>query len=122
MLNSSKRGVIVLFACLLLVALAKPIPGIEEQTQGTDNISRNKGTGSAEDPYIVPKTESGIKVDAVLDEDVWEEALVLGHFYEVRPGENVTPPVKTEVLLFVHTGPLEGPRHFGRGRLGSPYL
>jgi hypothetical protein len=90
---------IVLFACLLIVALAKPIPGMAAQTPGMDNVSRNKGTGTTEDPYIIPKTDSGIKVDAVLDEAVWEEALVLGHFYEVRPGENVTPPVKTEVLL-----------------------
>ena len=99
MLNPSTRGVIVLFACLFLVALAKPVPGIAEQTPGMDNASRNKGTGTAVDPYIVPKTESGIKVDAVLDEEVWEEALVLELNYEVRPGENVTPPVRTEVLL-----------------------
>jgi hypothetical protein len=57
------------------------------------------GSGTAEDPYIVPKTEFGITVDAVLDEGAWQDALVLELKYEVRPGENVTPPVRTEVLL-----------------------
>lgn len=99
MLNPSTRRVIVLLSCLLVIAFAKPIPVIAEQTQGMDNESRNKGTGTALDPYVVPKTESGIKVDAILDEDVWKEALVLELNYEVRPGENVTPPVRTEVLL-----------------------
>ena len=99
MLNPSTRRIIILFACLLIIVLAMPIQGMEEQTPGKDNTSRNEGTGTAEDPYVVPKTESGIKVDAVLDEKVWEEALVLGLDYEVRPGENVTPPVRTEVLL-----------------------
>jgi hypothetical protein len=47
----------------------------------------------------VPKTESEVRVDAVLDEEAWENALVLELKYEVRPGENVTPPVRTEVLL-----------------------
>ncbi|UCC40236.1 MAG: hypothetical protein JSV96_01925, partial [Candidatus Aminicenantes bacterium] len=74
MLNPSTRRFIILFACLLILALAKPVPGIAERTIETDNASRNEGTGTAEDPYIVPKTESGIKVDAVLDEAVWEEA------------------------------------------------
>lgn len=99
MLNSSTRKLIVLFSCLLIVAFTKPIQGIEQQTPEADNLSRNKGTGTAVEPYIVPKTGSGIKVDAVLDEKVWEETFVLELNYEVRPGENVTPPVRTEVLL-----------------------
>ncbi len=99
MMNSCNRGMIILFACLFIVTFAKPIPGIAAKTPGMEDASRNKGTGTAEDPYIIPKTDSAIKVDAILDEPVWEEALVLGHFYEVRPGENVTPPVRTEVLL-----------------------
>lgn len=59
----------------------------------------NYGSGTAEDPYIVPKTEFEVTVDAVLDEGAWKDALVLELKYEVRPGENVTPPVRTEVLL-----------------------
>jgi hypothetical protein len=40
-----------------------------------------------------------IQVDAVLDEHAWSKALKLELSYEVRPGENVPPPVRTEVLL-----------------------
>jgi len=51
----------------------------------------------------VPKTEIEITLDAVLDEAAWQNALVLELKYEVRPGENVTPPVRTEVLLTYDT-------------------
>ena len=57
------------------------------------------GSGTAEDPYTVPKTQVEIKVDAVLDESAWDEALILPLLYEVLPGENITPPVTSEVLL-----------------------
>jgi hypothetical protein len=53
----------------------------------------------SQEPLLVPKTASGITVDAVLDEGAWQEALVIELNYEVRPGENVPPPVSTEVLL-----------------------
>jgi hypothetical protein len=61
--------------------------------------SGNNGPGTFENPYVVPRTESEIKVDALLSEDAWRNALVLELNYEVRPGENVPPPVRTEVLL-----------------------
>jgi hypothetical protein len=63
------------------------------------SMNRNHGTGTAEDPYIVPQSESEIKVDAILGEEAWKKALLLELKYEVRPGENVPPPVRTEVLL-----------------------
>ncbi|UCF77937.1 MAG: carbohydrate binding family 9 domain-containing protein [Candidatus Eiseniibacteriota bacterium] len=50
-------------------------------------------------PYRVPEVDSDIAVDGVLDEDLWQNALVLELDYEVRPGENIPPPVRTEVLL-----------------------
>jgi hypothetical protein len=59
----------------------------------------NNGSGTSEDPYIVPETKSEIVVDAILDEVAWQKALALELKYEVWPGENVTPPVRTEVLL-----------------------
>ena len=61
--------------------------------------NENNGSGTTEDPYIVPITDAKIAVDAVLDEEAWQKALTLELKYEVRPGENVTPPVRTEVLL-----------------------
>ncbi|MCP5102679.1 MAG: carbohydrate binding family 9 domain-containing protein [bacterium] len=49
--------------------------------------------------YRVPRVDSKIKADGVLDEDIWQKALVLELNYEVQPGENIKPPVRTEVLL-----------------------
>ncbi len=50
-------------------------------------------------PHRVPRIESTVEVDGVLDEEIWNRALTLELKYEVRPGENVEPPVRTEVLL-----------------------
>ncbi|MCU0289240.1 MAG: carbohydrate binding family 9 domain-containing protein, partial [Acidobacteria bacterium] len=52
-------------------------------------------------PYRIPKVLDSIKisVDGNLDEPFWQKALMLELKYEVMPGENTTPPVKTEVLL-----------------------
>jgi len=86
--------VLVISLSIFLASMVFPAP-----TSPRDSGSGNHGTGTAEDPYIVPRTESEIRLDAVLDEEAWENALVLELKYEVRPGENVTPPVRTEVLL-----------------------
>lgn len=54
---------------------------------------------SGKTPHRVPRVNSQIHVDAVLDEEVWQQALVMELDYEVRPGENIPAPVRTEVLL-----------------------
>ncbi len=50
-------------------------------------------------PYRIPLLQGEVSADGVLDESVWSDALVMKLEYEVRPGENVPPPVETEVLL-----------------------
>ncbi|MBN2603792.1 MAG: carbohydrate binding family 9 domain-containing protein [Candidatus Thermoplasmatota archaeon] len=72
---------------------------ISSQAQIATNLYQNQGAGTSEDPYIVPKTDIEITVNAVLDETAWSHALKLELNYEVRPGENVTPAVRTEVLI-----------------------
>ena len=51
------------------------------------------------EPHQVPRVTGKVKIDGVLDEAVWQEALILELKYEVEPGENIKAPVKTEVLL-----------------------
>ena len=63
----------------------------------SENI--NHGRGTSEDPYLVPKASSSIKIDAVLDEEAWKKALLLEIATEVWPLENKPAPVKTELLL-----------------------
>ena len=85
---------LVISLSVLLIIIC--IPGSAfPQASGREN----QGTGTMADPYTVPKTEAEIRVDAILDEPAWDNALLLELKYEVRPGENVPPPVRTEVLL-----------------------
>ncbi len=55
--------------------------------------------GLGKTPHRVPAASSKIRVDARLDEAAWQKALVLELNYEFLPGENIKPPVRTEVLL-----------------------
>ncbi len=49
--------------------------------------------------HNIPEVKSEIKADGLMDEAIWQKALKLNLKYEVNPGENIEPPVKTEVYL-----------------------
>jgi len=49
--------------------------------------------------YTVPKINSSINVDAILDETFWQKAVKIDANIEVGPGDNIEAPVKTEVLM-----------------------
>jgi len=74
---------------LLFFIVHFPLFGLDEKGQ----------PGTQENPYSVPKAASSVKIDGVLDEEAWVHARVLELNYEISPRENVTPPVRTEVLL-----------------------
>ncbi len=57
------------------------------------------GAGTKESPYIIPRIQSSLKIDGVLDEEGWAKARVLELNYEISPRENVAPPVRTEILI-----------------------
>lgn len=78
-----------LFLIALILILQFPVLGLDDQGK----------PGTLENPYSVPKATSPMKIDGVLDEEAWANARVLELNYEVRPRENVKPPVRTEVLL-----------------------
>ena len=50
--------------------------------------------------HQLPHLDSTIAVDASLDEPIWQQALKVDLNYETDPGENIAPPVKTQVYLF----------------------
>jgi hypothetical protein len=50
-------------------------------------------------PYRVPGIDTKIRIDGVLDDEGWKKALKLELDYEFSPGENIQPPVRTEVFL-----------------------
>ncbi len=47
----------------------------------------------------VPRFDEPIKVDGRLDESAWATALAIDLRYEVDPGENIPPPVRTVCLI-----------------------
>ncbi|MDX1630545.1 MAG: DUF5916 domain-containing protein, partial [Thermoanaerobaculia bacterium] len=47
----------------------------------------------------IPEIRTPIRIDGLLEEKAWDEALVRSLEYETRPGENVEAPVETEVHL-----------------------
>ena len=49
--------------------------------------------------FPVARTDLQITVDGALDEPAWAEALVLNLDYEVQPGDNIPPPVRTELRV-----------------------
>ena len=48
--------------------------------------------------FEIRRAAGPIKIDGVLDEPAWAEALAFELPYEWSPGDNVTPPVETEFL------------------------
>jgi len=50
-------------------------------------------------PHRVPEINTKIRIDGVLDDEGWNNALKLELEYEYSPGENIKPPVRTEVFL-----------------------
>jgi len=51
------------------------------------------------DPCRIPRATSTIRVDAILDEQAWRDALRVELNYEIEPGENIAPPVRAEALI-----------------------
>ena len=49
--------------------------------------------------YTVTRATSAVKVDGVLDEDAWANAVVIKILYEYLPGDNIPAPVETDCLV-----------------------
>ncbi|MDX1632178.1 MAG: DUF5916 domain-containing protein [Thermoanaerobaculia bacterium] len=72
---------------------------------GTGTVPRSPeeepptGKDVVEVQYEIPRTSGPIEVDGRLDEEAWEEAAEISADYEIMPGENVQPPVRTDCRL-----------------------
>lgn len=64
-----------------------------EVSAPTDSLTGNRRL------YHIPRVNGTVTVDAVLDEPIWKDAVVVEANYEVFPADNVPAPVKTEALL-----------------------
>jgi len=81
------HGVVAAAVSLAAILLTLPAPPARA-------VDRRNNT-----PHEVPLVTSEVAVDGVLDEEVWDRALVMRVDTEVRPGENVPAPVRTDMLL-----------------------
>ncbi len=73
---------IVAFSCVAVVA-------------GADDSMPCAGSS----PTACRHGTSEVTIDGVIDEQAWVDALILELRYEVSPGENIRPPVRTVVFL-----------------------
>ena len=88
---------ILLFTITASVRAACPV--LDDNAQTTARAGQETDPESGKPLHRVPRVNSKINVDAVLDEPFWSEALVMTLDYEVEPGENIQPPVRTEVYI-----------------------
>ncbi|MDT7605449.1 MAG: hypothetical protein QOF61_3446 [Acidobacteriota bacterium] len=50
-------------------------------------------------PLRIPRFEKPPAIDGKLDDEAWKHAAVLKDFYQINPGDNITPSKPTEVLI-----------------------
>jgi hypothetical protein len=50
-------------------------------------------------PVRLPKLETPPLIDGKLDDEIWKKAAIFKDFYQVQPGDNITPSQKTEVWM-----------------------
>ena len=81
------------FLGLLMILLVCPVLSQNEPAGVT------QGKGSIEDPFIIPETDSSIKVDGKMDDKAWESALKLDVSFESWPGDGNPAPIKTYCYL-----------------------
>jgi len=96
--NQLKDKAILIGMMLLLAAV---VPGA--------NLSLSAQTAEPGEKYPparhfeVKAAVSDIEIDGCLNETAWAQAAIIPLLYEWSPGDNVTPPVKTECLVTFST-------------------
>ena len=53
----------------------------------------------AESSARIPKAEGAVAIDGIIQESAWETALIFSKFYEIDPGDNTEPSVRTIAYL-----------------------
>lgn len=49
---------------------------------------------------VIPKLDAEVRIDGVLDDDAWSQALLIDDFHQYEPVEYAEPSQKTEVWIF----------------------
>lgn len=72
--------------------------GLAQENPATDSAKSNFQPNKNLE-IIVPKLNSGIKIDGAVDDDGWIKAARVGNFCEIEPGDNCKPQVETEAFM-----------------------
>ena len=84
---SPVKGIVFFLSTFFVMAMAQQVFSDDGAVKGKDI------------PFSVPRIETPVKIDAILDEEAWQKAVKVDANIEVRPGENIPAPVKTEALI-----------------------
>lgn len=108
--GTRKRAAMRLVAVLLATAVARPAVA---QSGASDAVADSAAAALAAKPgggatrSVVLRLAAGrIRVDGVMDEPAWSDALVIPVAYEVYPGDNLPAPVATECRVTYDTDAL----------------
>ena len=66
---------------------------------GQPRIAAASDISPSGDPIRIPRADSPIRVDGILDDADWTAAPMIELGYEIMPGENIEAPVRTECRL-----------------------
>jgi hypothetical protein len=91
----NKMNAVMVLLLLSLLSLVLPIRALDAFAGETPEPGRKTH-------HRIPKLDKGIKVDGVLDDETWQQALKLELRYETWPGENLPALARTEVFIY-HT-------------------
>jgi hypothetical protein len=103
-MNPMRWPAVLLALALPAVAAAQqppavPPPAVQQSQPGSPERPAPPQPVPGLRQFQVTRAGTPIKVDGVLDDDAWKTATVVDLPYEWFPGNNTTPPVKTEALV-----------------------
>src|SRR5947208_5738244 len=103
------KKVVIILAVVILgaaVAIAQPAPAPKASPSTSTKPATSGGTKSAivlppekSQPLTMPKFATAPAIDGKLDDEIWKSAIVLKDFYQIQPGDNISPSKLTEVML-----------------------
>jgi hypothetical protein len=78
-----------------------PAPGAKPPTQDKPKTAGRSVPVPPEkaQPIHITRFDKAPVIDGKLDDDVWKGAPVFKDFYQIRPGDNITPSQPTEVMI-----------------------
>ena len=79
--SMSARWVLSTAAAAVAVVLGGAVPAVAQTTRG--------------ETYAITRAKAPITIDGVLNDEGWRDAVRIERWYEINPGDNTEPPVKS---------------------------